>query len=366
MSQDDVLFGYRLQLFDLAGRIGVSAACRMFGLHRSSYYRWKRQVDRHGLEVLRPRERRRPQMPNALPAMIEERIVAFSLAHPGLGPRRVAAELAREKWGGIVVSPNGVWRTLRRHGLNTRAKRLALIAGYRAPYQPPRTPQPERHVEASRPGELVGVDCFYVGRLKGTRGVVWQLTAIDVASSYTWANLVVCPSGAPGPAQTSKLVCRVARELRSAGWKLERVLTDNGQEFRSERFRRGIAVHGVRITRIHPGRPQTNGNLEAVHKTILDECRRPAFARYLYPPLLRPQTLPHLLQPRPRPHRTPHTRTHTRRHRLRCQQDGSEMSRTCRHISEAAQPSRSSRTADRRSSMWSPRCPRSVRLQGAC
>jgi transposase InsO family protein len=282
VSQDDVLFGYRLQLFDLAGRIGVSAACRMFGIHRSSYYRWKRQVDRHGLEVRRPRERRRPLMPNQLPAMVEERIVAFAIAHPGLGPRRVAAELAREKWGGIVVSANGVWRTLRRHGLNTRAKRLALVAGYRAPYEPPRDPELERHVEASRPGELVGVDGFYVGRLHGTRGVVWQLTAIDIASSYTWADLVSCPSGAPGPAQTCKLVCRVARELRASGWRLERVLTDNGQEFRGERFRRGIAVHGVRISRIHPGRPQTNGAVEAVHKTILDECWRPAFARYLY------------------------------------------------------------------------------------
>ena len=36
-------------------------------------------------------------------------------------------------------------------------------------------------------------------------------------------------------------------------------------------------------TRIHAGRPQTNGNVEALHKTILDECWRPAFARYLYP-----------------------------------------------------------------------------------
>ena len=34
-------------------------------------------------------------------------------------------------------------------------------------------------------------------------------------------------------------------------------------------------------TRIHAGRPQTNGNVEALHKTILDECWRPAFARYL-------------------------------------------------------------------------------------
>jgi len=133
VSDDDVLFGYRLQLFDLAGRSCVSHACRTFGVHRSTYYRWKAQVDRHGLEVLRPRERRRPKMPNQLPAMLEERIVAFAIAHPGLGPRRISSELRREKWGGIVVSPNGVWRALRRHGLNTRAKRLSLVAGYRAP-----------------------------------------------------------------------------------------------------------------------------------------------------------------------------------------------------------------------------------------
>jgi transposase InsO family protein len=281
MSEHDVLFGYRLQLFDLAGRVGVSSACRTFGVHRSTYYRWKRQVDRHGLEVLRPRERRRPQMPNQLSPLLEERIVAFALGHPGLGPRRIAAELARTRWGGLAVSGNGVWRCLRRHGLNTRQKRLALVAGYRAPYEPPRAPEPELHVEAERPGELVGVDCFFVGRLHGTRGTIWQVTAIDVASSYAWAELAICRSGKPSPVQTSRLVCRVARELRAAGWRLERVLTDNGQEFRAERFRRGIAPHGVRITRIRAGRPQTNGAVEALHRTLLDECWRPAFARYL-------------------------------------------------------------------------------------
>jgi hypothetical protein len=58
--------------------------------------------------------------------------------HPGLGPRRLSSELAREKCGGIVLSPNGVWKVLCRHGLNTCAKRLGLIAGYPAPYKPPR------------------------------------------------------------------------------------------------------------------------------------------------------------------------------------------------------------------------------------
>jgi len=282
MTKDDVLFGYRQQLFVEAACTDVSVACRTFGVHRSTYYAWRRQVDRHGLEMLRPRERRRPQMPNQLPKMVEERIVSFSLAHPGLGPKRVASELGREKWGGIVVSPNGVWKVLCRHGLNTRAKRLGLIAGYAAPYEPPRDPGPEQHISVQRPGELVGIDCFYVGRLKGTEGAIWQLTAIDIASSFAWAELVVAKQGNPTAAQTSKLARRVAADLKGAGWRLERVLSDNGNEFKGD-FTATITRLKAGHTRIHAGRPQTNGNVEALHKTILDECWRPAFARYLYP-----------------------------------------------------------------------------------
>ena len=65
------------------------------------------------------------------------------------------------------------WRVLERHGLNTRAKRLGLVAGCAAPHEaPPHGPQPERHLEASRPGELVQFDYIHVGRLSGgTRSV---------------------------------------------------------------------------------------------------------------------------------------------------------------------------------------------------
>src|SRR3954453_12391407 len=258
MTQDDVLFGYRLQLFALAARTSVSHACRTFGVHRSTYYARKRHVDRHGLEMLRPRERRRPQMPNQLPKMIEERIVSFSLAHPGLGPKRVASELRREKWGGIVVSPNGGWKVLCRHGLNTRAKRLGLIAGYAAPYEPPRDLGPEQHIDVERPGELVGIDCFYVGRLKGTEGAIWQLTAIDIASSFAWAELVVEKGHTPSARNTSRLARRVAGDLKAAGWRLERVLSDNGNEFKAD-FTATITTLKARHSRTHAGRPQTNG-----------------------------------------------------------------------------------------------------------
>jgi transposase len=226
MTDHDVLYGYRLALFDLAGRTSVSDACRSFGVHRSTFYRWKRQVERHGLVMLRPRERRRPRMPNQLSQVVEQRIVAFALGHPGYGPDRITAEISRSKWGGLVVSPNGVWRVLRRHGLNTQAKRLALIAGYQASYEPPPDALPEPHIVVKRPGELVGMDCFFVGRLRGTKHPVWQVTAIDCYSSYAWADLVTCPTGQPTAARTSKLARRVASDLAQAGWKLERVLTE--------------------------------------------------------------------------------------------------------------------------------------------
>ena len=86
-------------------------------------------------------------MPNQTSPMIEQRVLAFALAHPGYGPPRIAAELARPKWGALRISANGVWGVLRRHGLGTRAKRLALVAGYAALPEPgARAPAPVRHI----------------------------------------------------------------------------------------------------------------------------------------------------------------------------------------------------------------------------
>jgi len=60
-------------------------------------------------------------------------------------------------------------------------------------------------------------------------------------------------------------------------------LSDNGSEFTSHKFRDQITRLGGRTTRIRAGRPQTNGHVENLHRTILEECWRPSFARSLYP-----------------------------------------------------------------------------------
>jgi transposase InsO family protein len=284
VTEHDVLVGFRLRLFTLADELGnVSAACRAMGVDRSTYYRWRHKVDRWGLEALSVRERRRPRMPNQIGPHLEQKVIAFALGHPGLGPRRISAELAREKWGAIRISEHGVWRVLCRVGLNTRSKRLALIARHRDPYErKPPVPPPERHIDATEPGEKVQLDCFFVGRLSGTEGTVWQYTAIDVASAFCWAELHTSQRN-PCSRYTRELIHRIARELAAAGWKLKEVTTDNGSEFRARDFRDTVESLGARQRFIRAGRPNSNGCVERTQLTILEECWRPAFARSLVP-----------------------------------------------------------------------------------
>lgn len=284
MTQGDVLYHFRLRTIALAEEIGnVRAACRIMGIHPSTFYRWRKQAERYGNEMLRPRERRHPRMPNATPHLVEQRVLAFSLAHPGMGPGRVSAELKRTQWGSITISPSGVYRVLKRHGLNTRAKRLSLVAGYAAPPGPEPRPVPEpRQLEVDQPGELVQIDCFRIGKLSRTNGVVWQYTAIDVGSAYAWAEIHVTPHN-PTSQYTSQLVRRVARDLKRFGWDLQAVLSDNGGEFRARAFRDTVEELGAEQRFIRSGRPQTNGCVERLQGTILEECWKPAFARALVP-----------------------------------------------------------------------------------
>ena len=60
-------------------------------------------------------------------------------------------------------------------------------------------------------------------------------------------------------------------------------MTDNGSEFRSREFGDAVAELGAEQRFIRAGRPQTNGCVERVQGTILEECWKPAFARHLIP-----------------------------------------------------------------------------------
>ena len=285
MSVHDAVVAYRVQLVRLIEASGNRRqACREAGIHPSTFYRWRHRLSGDPQGMMVSSRRVSPRR-----VRLESQVVAVALAHPNLGPLRVADELARV--AGIELSASTVWRVLCAHRLNTRQRRWMLLAGAPPPL-PGRSPSlrsPGR-LEADKPGDLIQMDCFHVGTLKETRlgahkarrGVVWQYTAIDVASSFLWAELHSSTHN-PDPARTTALAYRVAQDLRSWGWEPQAVSTDNGNEFRSSLFTNALEDLAVTHRFIRAGRPQSNGKVERVHRTLLEELYQPAFATYTEP-----------------------------------------------------------------------------------
>ncbi len=286
MTLEDNVHAFRLRLFERAERLGnVSAACRELGVSRSLYYQLRKRFVRYGRDGLHPKRRRgRAGRPPRLDAAMERQVLALSLAWPSWGPQQLSAQLARQ---GIVVARSTVYRVLRRRGLGRRQQRFVALEGHsaeRAGLLTERTRQAlargrpvpsDRHVEASVPGELVCLDCFYVGNLKGV-GKVWQITACDVASSYGLAQLFI---GDPNATVAARFVRDfVVPEFKRAGFPVSRVLTDRGSEFKGA-FALACRNLRLRHTRTKPRHAFTNGFVERLQQTILHDHWRIEFRR---------------------------------------------------------------------------------------
>jgi transposase InsO family protein len=131
-----------------------------------------------------------------------------------------------------------------------------------------------QHVAAEHPGELVCVDTFYIGKLKGV-GKVWQVTACDAACSYDVAQILprLSANACAGFLRTGLVPL-----YRKAGWPLQRILTDGGTEFKGA-FAQACQDLGLRHTRTKPRHAWTNGFVERLQGTLLQEHWRIQFRR---------------------------------------------------------------------------------------
>jgi hypothetical protein len=69
VSEDDVLFGYRLHVLDHAARTSVSETCRLFGIHRSTHESWRMGWRSDAIAAVRGTRERgsHPLRPSAVP-----------------------------------------------------------------------------------------------------------------------------------------------------------------------------------------------------------------------------------------------------------------------------------------------------------
>jgi transposase InsO family protein len=240
----------------------AAAAC---GASRATGYRlWRRYRD-GGWAALLDRPPVPRHQPRRLPRELEQRILA-AREYANAGPVIVAGQL------GLPAST--VWKVLRRYGVS----RL-------------RTPArgPVVRYERQRPGELIHVDIKRLGRfwtvgkriygdgLNRSRRAGWQYLhlAIDDHSRLAYAELLPRES----PADCVAFLRRAVAWYAERGIQVERVLSDNGNGYRSFAWRDACAELGIQRRYTRPRRPQTNGKAEALVKTLLREWAY----RFAYP-----------------------------------------------------------------------------------
>lgn len=275
----------KMSLLQLAEELGnVSKACRIMGYHRDTFYEVRRALQVGGVDALLEKTRGpKGPHPNRVAPEIEEAILAYCLEQPTYGAQRVANELRLRD---IQVSPSGVRGVWLRHDLETRYKRLLrleaqtreqtlVLSARQIELLERHSPEFRcRHIEVSRPGELLNQDTFYWGTLKGV-GKVYVQVVVDTFCSLAFAKLYT--SKMPITA-ADLLYDRVLPFYEALGVQVGAVLTDNGREFcgraETHAYELLLALEDIEHRRTKVRSPRTNGFVERMNRTLLDECFR--------------------------------------------------------------------------------------------
>ncbi|MGH2688110.1 MAG: helix-turn-helix domain-containing protein, partial [Actinomycetota bacterium] len=279
MTPSEIIYHRRLRVLDHAAKGGnIAESCRVFGISRPTFYRWQQRAQAYGLEALMPKQRRRPQLPNATPTWMVEELLALAVALPTLGCRQLADRLGDR---GYAIGKTTVQKILHDHDLGLRRQRIAKTAALAALVGGIVTEAARDDALwgfchfAANPGDLVALDSFYIGNLKGV-GKVYQLTAVDTATRWALVLLVL---GTPTGEVAARFLLHARRRLARMGIRMRDVLSDNGPEWVSASFKAGREALGIAHHRIPPRSPNHNAVCERFQGTALQECWRPAFHR---------------------------------------------------------------------------------------
>ncbi|MEH8262754.1 integrase core domain-containing protein [Aeromonas veronii] len=211
MTTNEKVARRKLSLLELAKELNnVSKACKLIGYSRQQFYEIRRNYQTYGAEGLLDKlPGCKGAHPNRVAPEIEQAILDYSLTRPIHGPLRVAQELAPQ---GINVSAGGV------------------------------------------------------------RGVVYLQTVLDCYSRHAWGRLY-----------TSKLPITSVHVLNETVLpffetheaRVYTILSDNGREFcgRPDHhpYELFLQLEWIEHRTTKVRRPQSNGFIERLHRTLLDE-----------------------------------------------------------------------------------------------
>jgi transposase InsO family protein len=260
-------------------------AAERFQVSPTTAQRWAARYRTMGEAGMTDRSSRPHRSPRRTPSRTERRIIKVRVLRRW-GPARIA--------GLLRLNPSTVHRVLTRFGL-ARLSHLDRATNHVI-----------RRYERDRPGELVHVDIKKLGNIpdggghkalgrqagrKNRSGAGYSFihTAVDDHSRLAYSEI-----HADEKQETATgFWTRAQAYFASAGITVERVLTDNGSCYRSRLWRDALTAAGITHKRTRPYRPQTNGKVERLNRTLLDEWayakpyrseteRREAFPQWLH------------------------------------------------------------------------------------
>lgn len=260
-------------------------AAERFQVSPTTAQRWADRYRMLGEAGMADRSSRPHHSPRRTPNRTERRIIKIRVLRRW-GPARIS--------GLLRIPASTVHRVLTRYRI-ARLTHLDRATGTVI-----------RRYEREKPGELVHVDIKKLGNIpdggghkvlgrpagrkkKSGAGYQYIHTAVDDHSRLAYSEI-----HADEKKETATSFWERAHAyFTSVGITVERVLTDNGSCYKSHLWRDALAAAGIAHKRTRPYRPQTNGKVERLNRTLLDEWayarpyrseqeRRDAFPQWLH------------------------------------------------------------------------------------
>jgi transposase InsO family protein len=227
------------------------------GVSPRTAYKWLARYREGGQLALRDRPSAARCRPHALPAEWAD-LIAYL---------RLYKQTARRISEQLCIARSTVSAVLARRGLG--------------PQRALEPPCPAPRYERRQPGDLLHLDTKKLGRFwrpghrvtgvrdAPRRGPGWELVhvAIDDHSRLAYAEVLADEH----PRTCVQFLKRALAWFAGHGIAVKRLLTDNGNGYRSHHFRDACLALQLRHLRTRPRRPQTNGKAERFIQTLLRE-----------------------------------------------------------------------------------------------
>lgn len=293
LNTTDKIIKHKVGLLNLAEELGnVSKACKMMGLSRDTFYRYKSAVDEGGVTALFDQNRRKPNVKNRVDEVVEQAVIEYAVEFPAHGQHCASNELRKR---GTFVSGSGVRSIWLRNELANFKQRLKALevkvaedgiilteAQVIALEKKKHDDEACGEIDTAHPGYLGSQDTFYVGTFKGV-GRVYQQTFVDTYSKVAFAKLYTTKTPITA---ADMLNDKVLPFFEQQSLPMLRILTDRGTEYcgRADQhdYQLYMALNDIEHTRTKANSPQTNGICERFHKTILNEFYHVALRKHIY------------------------------------------------------------------------------------